>query len=221
MAFKDKNKFILGVVGAIALGALGSGLWNILLEPLFAWVGRGLINVFTFGISSIRDSFYAEIAKGHHAQATLLILYLIFVSITFALGYFFPRKKPSDEDLKKKRRKILSKVASPDEELSDEELRSRLSLYIHKRTRFIYLIGLLFFSVFLFRYITISYVNKAVTHFEQCYEICLPFFDEKQAVAIKSNFAQINTKKSYIELIEELGRVAEANNVKLPSFKPL
>jgi hypothetical protein len=76
---------ILTVVGALVLGALGSGLWELLFKPLLAWITTLFLNIATLGINSLRDDLYAEIAKGIYDRSGLLGLSLL---VAWATTFF-------------------------------------------------------------------------------------------------------------------------------------
>jgi hypothetical protein len=56
----DRKKLI-GALGVIILGALGSGLWE-LIKPLLGWGWSAVLTVATLGIDSLRDGIYADTA---------------------------------------------------------------------------------------------------------------------------------------------------------------
>lgn len=55
------RKTLLSTLGVILLGALGSGLWE-LLKPLLNWGWSGLLTISTLGLTSLRDGIYANAA---------------------------------------------------------------------------------------------------------------------------------------------------------------
>ena len=55
-------KTIIGAVGAIVLGALGAGLWD-LIKPLFGWLWSALLTIETLGMANLRDGLYYEAAS--------------------------------------------------------------------------------------------------------------------------------------------------------------
>jgi hypothetical protein len=56
------KKTALNILGVIILGALGSGLWD-LMKPLLAMIAAALANFSTLGIESLRDDLYAMAGK--------------------------------------------------------------------------------------------------------------------------------------------------------------
>ena len=52
-------QILLGIIGTIFLGALGSGLWE-LLKPIFVGTGEVLVSIVTLGLTNLRDGFYSN-----------------------------------------------------------------------------------------------------------------------------------------------------------------
>src|SRR4051794_11362648 len=76
-------KWIVGIIGTIVLGALGSGLWDLCLRDFFVWSGHGILTLITLGIGSVRDSNYIEIAKGRTDRVGI---YLVSIGLFFFGG---------------------------------------------------------------------------------------------------------------------------------------
>ena len=71
---KRTIKWILGVIGLIFLGALGSGLWQIGIEPVFSWLLGIIFKITTLGLTSLSDAFYQDVAKGLHEDISMEIM---------------------------------------------------------------------------------------------------------------------------------------------------
>jgi hypothetical protein len=89
--------------------------------------------------------------------------------------------------------------------------------------------------LFLLNVIVVSYINMAITHFYQSYQICKPYIaevrpdadPEKEKERILSRFSGIKSKADYDKLIEELVEIAKKHNsnsenekdkIELPKF---
>src|SRR5260370_6846781 len=81
---------VLTVIGALILGALGSGLWELLFKPLLFWVSTLFLSIATLGINSLRDDLYVEIAKGHDPSGLLVFTVIIMLGLVFfaAMAFF-------------------------------------------------------------------------------------------------------------------------------------
>jgi hypothetical protein len=88
-SLKNKRyaKGFLALLGAILLGALGSGLWELVLKGLMNSSRDVLLNLVSFGLHSIKDITYSQIARGFHEEASMNLL-LFTVTIIILLGLF-------------------------------------------------------------------------------------------------------------------------------------
>src|SRR2546423_480145 len=79
---QDRRKSVVwAILGAIILGAIGSGLWDMLAKPGLGTVGRLLLNIVTLGSKTIRDAAYSSAALNPTALPSLIFL---------AVGSFLP-----------------------------------------------------------------------------------------------------------------------------------
>jgi len=65
------------LAGAVLLGALGSGLWDLFLKDALFWLGTKSLAVATFGFQRIRDTAYIEAAKGHREIPSTVVLFCV------------------------------------------------------------------------------------------------------------------------------------------------
>ena len=225
---EKKIPLIFGILGAILIGAIGSGLWNIVLEPALSWLGKSLFTIATLGLNSARDAIYADIARGYHESPSLILLCLVllvpFFTTSYLGGHHVGRKLAEKEyvaDLNKLK-KIMPDVESEEffnkiSAITAERYRTAL-----KRARITMLLhAVLLTSLGFFMIINVVYTNKAITNFKQSLEICKPFIDLHGEELFISKFAQIKSKEDYIDIIDELKKIATNNDVKLPPFTAL
>jgi hypothetical protein len=101
------KKSALGMVSVIVLGAMGSGLWE-LVKPLLGWGWTGVLTIATLGLDSLRDGIYASapayIENGFVVGLTLICSLILIVGAMilasiqglrnppghFAVSVFFP-----------------------------------------------------------------------------------------------------------------------------------
>jgi hypothetical protein len=62
--------------------------------------------------------------------------------------------------------------------------------------------------------------NHAYAFFVQSMAICRPYMDEKQAQTLGSRFAGIRGRSDYVNVINDLRKIAASNRQRLPDFKP-
>ncbi|HEY3932902.1 MAG TPA: hypothetical protein VGM58_11115 [Verrucomicrobiae bacterium] len=212
----DKNKFwiwVLRIAGAIFIGAIGSGVWELFLKDFFFGIGHILVGGLTFGLQSLQDSIYQEIAKGSTNKAPQYLLFLGMSMLAVIMGFMSAKRATKKKD---KVEMLAEKLA---QEKNLEELK-KLAALIRKQADRWYRIAMtynvLIFSFLFFRYIETSFVNESVTNFEQVYTICLPNLLPSEKEQVRSQFAQIQTKQDYDDIMRHLKEVAAKNNLRLP-----
>jgi hypothetical protein len=188
-------KWTLGILGTILLGALGSGFWDLCLRNTFIAIGHGILTLITLGLSSVRDNFYVEIAKGRTDRVGLYLMSFTFLFLGFLAGGL---RRPIS----------VGEAAGSDMSVAQDRFFRRLAL----------LLLLLLTSIFGFRSLSITYTTGAIDHFEQSFAICLPFMSPQKRDDIRSRFARIRTKGDYVAVLSTLEQRAMQNNVKIPKF---
>lgn len=216
------KKAVLGIVGAILIGAIGSGLWDVGVKPGGRWLGRAILDVATLGSASVKDATYREAARGYHEEAVLEIYSMFLGLITgFVFGipiFMRPRKS---------RPTML--VRSPQDMGSDDlarlalERKRAFELQTRRRFRLFYmseLLVLLMVSFLFVKLLKTNQANRACTFYSQSMAICRPYIDERQAQMLASQFAGIQGRADYIGIVDELRRIAASNHRQLPDYQP-
>jgi hypothetical protein len=192
-------KWTLWILGTILLGALGSGFWDLFLRNMFVGIGHGILTLITLGISSVRDSFYVEIAKGRTERAGLYLMSFTFIFLGFLAGLLAGR---------------LARPISVGEAPGSDVSVARYRFFL----RFTLFLLLLLTSIFGFRSLSITYTTGAIDHFEQSFAICLPFMSPHERDDVRSRFARIRTKSDYVAVLSTLEQKARQNSLEIPKF---
>src|SRR6266536_2883145 len=192
---RKSTKIVLGILGTIVLGALGSGFWDLCLRNLLTWIGHGILSAITLGITSVRDSFYVEIAKGRTDRIGIYLLTFAFIFFGALIGVFMRGGR------------FAQRLHG---EMTPADYR-----FLRVTVGFSFL---LLYSILLFRSISVSYTTSAIDHFEQAYAICLPFMSSFERDEIRSDFARIKTKGDYVSVLARLDRKAHEHKIDLPGF---
>jgi len=195
-------KWILGVIGTIFISAIGSGLWIHFLGGFTSNISKAILTIATLGLNSLRDHIYLNIARGFHEVPSLMILLFVLLIPMFFLSSLLGRFLSE---------KILKDIKN---NINKDKINQRCKI-IRTLSYFFLFAAIL---LCLLQFFVINYENIAVTYFYQSLLICKPFIDSKYEDILLSRFAQIKSKKDYVELITELNDIAESNNTKLPKF---
>jgi len=188
----------LAVVITMVLGALGSGIWIWIFEPVVLWSARAALSLLTLGSNALSDAVYIRISKGWSNGIDIVLFSLLPAAVA---GYSL--------FLTIRRRWSVGAPPRPSFQARPQHRRFRAGL-----------LGALWLEAGLLIGITayFSYTNTARVHFHQSFAIVAPYLDEKQEELITSRFAQVKGRGDYVALIQELEHVARENDLTLPDF---
>lgn len=233
-------KALLGVIVALIIGGLGNGVWEYILEPIFAWSIAGILNIATLGVETFKDELYQEIAKGFHEESSLALANALYYWVGYgvAVGLFlFTRKtkklmsriENSREDIDQLEARVVgdSEPSEPEVDLHTRisSLRAKNSKQalkaksIHKAAYFLFAFGIAFFAWMMIGVAKDRYINTAIVHYEQSLSIVMPLSTDKELATFKSRFARIGSKSDYEALIADIAHVGDRGDLKLPDFE--
>jgi hypothetical protein len=202
-----KARWILGIIGSVVLGALGSGLWNEVFAPVGSRLARGLMSLLTLGMSSARDSIYESAAKGFSERPSVALLTIFGLTIFYAplaflvFRFFFPPR-----------------LAMQSRENTDDQARElarwrRITFYL---TLVLCFVGAVFFVQTLF----IGYTNTVVARFNQQLAIATPYLTPEQRNMLLARFALIKSRQDFVAVFHELNEVARSHGQPASNFSP-
>jgi hypothetical protein len=222
-----KAKKTITIIGTITLGALGSGLWE-LTKPIIGSMSSLFLNLTSFGIKSIQDLTYSQIAKGFHEEAGMNILGIILsifggimISVN-ALEYLYLTKKKIRLVARKFRKTTTGVGNSDNKDSGKQAIASNLDNLnqtpLRRKKYLLNLFILLILPTTFVDYVRFKYVNSAITHFHQVYSISSPFTDDLFKRKTISSFAQIRNRNDYILVVSKLEYIAKQNGQYIPKF---
>ena len=196
--FGSIGKKIVAVVGVILIGALGSGLWDLFLKQEFLYFGSFALNISTFGISSYRDSIYADISQGHADHASMLILSfcygaLLAVCISISIDAY---------------RILYTEISHVDQKARRER----------GRKYFPYLILILYMGVGVLTIMGFKtiFVMDVTSYIDQLENIASPFISENERLTFISRIARAKSRSEIVGIIDDLKLIAKNNNINPP-----
>jgi hypothetical protein len=188
---------LIGIIGTIFLGALGSGLWQIVLSPLVYKVGKVFLNLLSPFFIFFINNIYIEIAKGLHESHSLALLGLFVGGCTGFLGTI-----------------VFIHIYLRNKVGSDKSLPNLLA---NKKIYYTWVMAAVFSISFLTgSYFIEGYVNVSITRFEQTLDICSPYITQSEVLEFRSQFAQIKSRIDYENIINSLRDIAKDNKLCLP-----
>lgn len=183
-------------MGALILGALGSGLWEKVLSPLLSFASSAIVETVSRFSKSYQDSIYALAAKGSTSSdaliAGLIIMTFLFMGVIILIT-------PS---IRRGFGIILSIAEKPG--------KVRLVVNIHT---------FLCFAIVFTAMLGISKLEVA-TGIERktlrSVEILRPMIGEKDYIQFRSEFYSMSTKDDYLHLKVQLDEKAKLYKARIP-----
>ena len=183
---------ILTILGALFLGALGSGLWEV-IKPLFTWLLAGSLHIVTLGLDSLRDGLYAEAAAGRAEGVSITML-------SYGIGLFGGITSAMALDLALARRGGSARWRLPGGN-------TWAPVVLVVTGTLITLLG-----------VRVIYISSVGSHFHRLCALAAPFSDERTLATWKSRFAQTSTRQEFVQLTDEIALVAQTHQARVPEF---
>jgi len=227
MNFKLKAKLIGGVISAIVLGAIGSGIWQYVFDPALSKGSKVILDLATLGVESFKNDLYQEIAIGFHEKASsaLYSQFNMFCTLFLVLMPIFLLIKT--KEVIQQKSDMLKKLEQMEDEgekesLTTDNLReSTQNLRPERLLAFIYVllvVGVLLFSA---QFVTSKrdrYVNSAIAHYSQLKRIVSPYVSQNEIQLLDSRFSQIQSANDFESIIVQLNDITKQHNAKVPEF---
>jgi hypothetical protein len=206
--FKNRAaKWVLGLLGAILVGAIGSGVWQGLLGPALRGAGIALLNLVALGFKSYKDSVYQQVAVDSPSRGAMELYFLLNFIVLFALGFVMGALSRMWRD------SVRGSRRPPEDETSSSAKRMLV---------FSYVVFVIFGVVAVFCTINsakVNYINSALLNYHQALRVVSPYLNEQERLTVESQFAQIRTRQDYVDILDKLDRVAQEHGQKAPQFQ--
>jgi hypothetical protein len=225
---KNVLKWTLGVVGAIIVGALGSGVWQSLLGPAIHASTRWLLDVASLGLTSYKNGVYQQIATDNQFRITIETLYLvtfIYCLLIYAAiqAVFYTLSR-----LRKRGERLLEHMSGAppesDAAITTDTLRPELETILRSLRTFrlaMYVSTLFVGAVLASHFVTLarlSYIASADAHYHQVLHLASPYLDAHEQTLVESEFAQLSNRDDYVRLLSRLEGQCKAHGQTVPKF---
>lgn len=188
--WKTVLKWIIGVVGAILIGAIGSGVWQNLLGPGRHTGSRWLLDLASLGLLSYKNSVYQQVAADNQFlfayEAFPMVLWMSTTILWIFLGYV------SFELNQLQRFWTEHSDAAANRKPDSTEVDGARQLKAVKKLR-LFLYAFTLATIFLFGEICVSsakrqYINSADAHYQQVLRVALPYLDTAERARLNRSF---------------------------------
>ena len=204
------------VIATIILGAIGSGLWEIFLAPIFNWFSDLFLRLLSSIFDGYVNSIYGEVGKipiekpGLLPFANIVVWVILLPWIFIYLLYW-------------KTNLLKSKIENPksSQDLSPKELLIRLKK-IRSRI-FWFLIPMAILATLSYSHVLFetTHALKTAIFIERSIEIIAPSIGENQRLQLRADYRAIDNAEKFYILYDKLHELANAHSVDLPEYSPI
>lgn len=202
---KRTLKVGLAILGTLILGAIGSGIWARIGEPLANLFTSAVINGINLIWSNYKDLIYIQASSGFREYAANE-LYQIFI-VTLAMVY------------------VLLIIFHP--WLTDRypagALRKRTEKFFRSGRGFL-LGGIFMFAVLsscVVLFTQISYVNRVITYAHKSIDRLAPFLTDQEKKELLAEFRSVNSAEDYYKFYDKLLKLYSDHGIDHRSVRPL
>jgi hypothetical protein len=196
-------KWILGICGAILIGALGSGVWQSLLAPAMHAIERGMLDFVSLFWTNYKNQIYQQIAADNQPAIALELFYWVTIASMFLAGMFTSYARGYVSSL-------TSAGSAPPFGIGT----LRLAVQVSSLFVTVLVIGQLI------SFDKLSYINSADAHYHYVMRVATPYLDTHEQAEIESEFAQIGSREDYIKLLSMLEGKCTAHGRSVTKFDP-
>jgi len=193
------GKYLFGALGTLILGAIGSGIWEILFRPGLSRVGSFIVSI----SGKANEAVYQNAALDPTPIASLFLLLLtIYIPMIFAMWFLYK----GFFSLKKRNNKFVIYDSKKLE-------KAKISLKIVAISGFIFNIIIFSFSVYAF-----SLENKSVLvwrTFHKNAEICNQYLSVTEQEQVLASFRKMKNRADFDLIATKLSKIASAHKIYL------
>jgi len=202
-----RPKKLRSLLGLLIIGAIGSGLWDVLFKKIFFKIGELFINMVSYFNRSYVDHIYKSVGKGSNLEfypSLVVILMGIFFPLVVILrmSRYFRREQSNNP--------------------ANAPFSGKLDNYLFKTKRraFVFMLVLTIPLSFIYTDILIKEFStvKAYKYIDRSLEIVRPNMADSSFFALRSKFRQIDNKQKLQETLDLIKSIANSHNIDLPSY---
>lgn len=201
------RRIIVTVVTTLVLGAIGSGVWEVLFRPGLSWVGKVLSEV----SSRFENDIYSSAALDPQPLPGLILLLLICTIPLCVAAYFVMEGFVRKPLVGAFRRSLNSELANAAEDQTEAILDRRL--------RRVSVMGALVMVVFFgISFVGFTLQNEAtkVWRISQAnLEVCAGYAADLEIKRLRALFRSMNTRADFDQFKIELDRIANSASIRL------
>jgi hypothetical protein len=206
-----KTNTLKNVVVALVLGALGSGLWSLLGEPMLDWFIRVFISFANIINESYYDLLHANIGKGFHEAHSLFfrgifagILLIISLSLPIVVFLLYKRTNSISEE---------EPSTAKEERTNKTHNRRKISLI------FTLIYSVIYVPFYTSDIIINFYNNEAIVFSERAIEIISPEIEPEEVLKFRAQYRSIENSEDFYLLYDNIEIAYKKHELELPEFE--
>lgn len=223
------------ILGAILLGAIGSGVWEGLLGPALRALRNWILDSISLVFLGYKNSVYVEIARDHTSAVNMAshsLLMTLFLAMCAAyILYFFRYIREAEiqfENVVRRSEAVLQGKAQEQKTTAQlvaeiEQMTKVMKGTMKGMWKLLYVISAVMVLVLAMNFVNfarLSYIDSALVHYHQVLRITSPHLKPDEKLAVESQFALIQTKQDYAQLVGRLSAIAKEQGQSVPNFDP-
>jgi hypothetical protein len=198
MKLNNTIKIILGAIGTVVLGALGSGLWERVVAPLLGYVSSAITTALSSVSKAYSDSIYESAANLYTPNATeglaVVLLFLVWAVL------------------------LVHAIRHTEQNTFLVILRRATAMQFHGWIGIAQAGVILAVLLFLMaKQVTVEGIQSY--SFRQM-EIARPYVGEHKYAQLRSTYFQMKTKADFDAFLRDLIASAKASGITVPPFDP-
>jgi hypothetical protein len=205
------GRLAIGVLATVLLGAIGSGLWDILFKP-----GISRFGAYITGLSREIDNAVFTTAALDPLPVSSLVVLLLITAIPLIGAMFFVDRAYIRGPLHAFLDRRLGR--KPDEPLQSNLIRVR------KVRRIVAFLGIgMCLIVYVAASTAFAVINEAVIVWRAFYrniEICAPYVPQEQILSLRASFRMMNTRDDFMAIRSAVDTIATSHDVVLEWYEP-
>ena len=191
-------------VVAVLLGLVATALWDVAAKPLFLALLHALISLLTTISHRELAAIYTDIARGpHEHSAHLALLFVVTFMVTGLLA-------------------VGMGIITGQFSINIDDAQTREPRVSRRVWRATIVAGFVVFlaGVMILRLAEATYIARAIGHFEILITITRPYLPQGREDRVRSQFAQINCRADYADVVRPLEALADSHRLKYLRFEP-
>lgn len=204
------------VLSTILVGALGSGLWEILISDLLSWFGLASLEVISYIFSGFRDTLYYKVSDGAlvlYMKLPAMLAAIIFVSLPLFSLYKFGLRDRIFYTHYPTTKRYVTTVKNEDNSKGGFKKPSIINFRVSVLGAFVIAYAFLAFSSL--------YTARAANFIEKSMDIIAPHISNDKRLNLIATYRSVNDSESYMVMYSELKALEKELQIELPDFTPI